>query len=395
METTVSAVLPLPFDASYEILLRLPAKDLCRLRAVSRAWRSLLSDPQFIAAHGSRHPGPLIVSGHPTCTVLPSDDVRFNIMDLSGRIVKRLHVAGDETQNCETETISSHAGLVCILSNRGKRCRVLDPATGAVTSLPEGLAQEHAANQPDMARYWAAVMCGKVASTGEYKVLRVLDVIFSFSGYNPEPLCEVLTLNGSGRDRWRGKKASPDPLSVCDVTSRAVVDGCVYFFLQDRATLHIRTNRIASFDLGTEEWRTLKGPHIVRFVGKNDYCGSYHSKDDMDYNHISLAELNGCLAVVHCVRSSFMDLWFLVDFEEALWVKQHSIQMSCIWFEDLGFRPLFVLNDGRVDICVQARGILSIYSPRGCAYKNVAEINPHVGFDLYTGNLLSLANDAV
>jgi hypothetical protein len=53
----------LPADAVYEILLRVPAKDLCRFRAVCRPWRSLLSDPHFIAAHAAHHPGPLIVAG--------------------------------------------------------------------------------------------------------------------------------------------------------------------------------------------------------------------------------------------------------------------------------------------------------------------------------------------
>ncbi|CAN6272375.1 unnamed protein product [Urochloa humidicola] len=394
-----SAALPLPLDASYEILLRLPAKDLCRLRAVSRVWRSLLSDPQFISAHGARHPGTLIVSGHPTSTGRSSvDDLRFNIMDLSGRIVKRLHVVGDGTDNSTDDVIiSSQAGLVCILSDMGRRCRLLDPAAGAVSDLPEGLAEEHAANQPDMGQYSAAVVCGKVASTGEHKVLRVLDIrLVSFSGYNPKPLCEVLTLDGTGNARWRGKKASPDPVSVYNVMSRAaaVVDGCVYFFLEkELASLHSGgPKHIASFDLGTEAWRrTIKGPQIVRFVGKN----GRRNRNDVDYNHFSLATLNGCLAVVHHVRSSFMDLWFLVDFEEGLWVKQHSIQMRSVGYEDFGLHPLFVLNDGRVVIYGQTRGFLRIYNPRGCAYTNVAEILPHVGFDLYTGNLLSLANGAV
>ncbi|CAL5079010.1 unnamed protein product [Urochloa decumbens] len=373
-----AAVLPLPLDVSYKILLCLPAKDLCHLRTVSWAWRFLLSDPQFIAAHGAGA-GPGGIHG---------DDVRFNIMDLSGRILKRLHVAGDGTDNATDDLIiSSQAGLVCILGAMGKRCRLLDPATGAVTSLPDGLAEEHAANQPHMGQYSAAVMCGKVASTGEHKVLRVLDIrLLSISGYNLEPLCEALTLDGSGNARWRGKEASPDPVSVCDVTSRqfsgtgppiskgpissslelgtgpgfcrlgpagnarwrgkkaspnpismhdvtsrAVVDDCVYFFLKELAPLHIvGPKRIASFDLGIEEdWRrTLEGPQIVRFVGNNDR--RRHSRDDVDYNHFSLAALNGCLAVVHCVRSSFMDLWFLMDFDEGLWVKQHSIHMKSV-----------------------------------------------------------------
>jgi hypothetical protein len=51
-------------DAVYEILLRLPTKELCRLRTVCRRWRSLLSDPHFIVVHSARHPGPLIIAGY-------------------------------------------------------------------------------------------------------------------------------------------------------------------------------------------------------------------------------------------------------------------------------------------------------------------------------------------
>ncbi|TKW30981.2 hypothetical protein SEVIR_2G076301v4 [Setaria viridis] len=69
-------------DAVYEILLRLPAKELCRLRAVCRGWRSLLSDPHLIAAHSARHPGPLIVAGYNPR--YRDDGVLFDIVDLSG-----------------------------------------------------------------------------------------------------------------------------------------------------------------------------------------------------------------------------------------------------------------------------------------------------------------------
>nr|AAT93939.1 hypothetical protein [Oryza sativa Japonica Group] len=48
----------LPVDLLHDILLRLPARPLCRLRAVCRPWCALLSDPSFVAAHAARHPGP-------------------------------------------------------------------------------------------------------------------------------------------------------------------------------------------------------------------------------------------------------------------------------------------------------------------------------------------------
>jgi hypothetical protein len=79
----------LPLDALYEVLLRVPAKDLCRLRAVCRPWRSLLSDPHFAAAHAARHPEPLIIApaGH---TDRPSPGHLLDIMDLTGRVIKRV-----------------------------------------------------------------------------------------------------------------------------------------------------------------------------------------------------------------------------------------------------------------------------------------------------------------
>ncbi|OEL23114.1 hypothetical protein BAE44_0015866, partial [Dichanthelium oligosanthes] len=46
----------LPTDVLYDILLRLPAKELCRLRLICRAWRALISDPGYARAHQSRDP---------------------------------------------------------------------------------------------------------------------------------------------------------------------------------------------------------------------------------------------------------------------------------------------------------------------------------------------------
>ncbi|KAF8654796.1 hypothetical protein HU200_061464 [Digitaria exilis] len=45
----------LPTDVLRDVLLCLPADELCRLRLVCRSWRSLTSDPIFAKAHSSRH----------------------------------------------------------------------------------------------------------------------------------------------------------------------------------------------------------------------------------------------------------------------------------------------------------------------------------------------------
>lgn len=85
----------LPSDVLLDVLLRLPAKPLCRLRAVCRSWRSLLSDRSFTAPHASRHPGPLLAVGvvDGDRYDIGNDDVGtvgVSILDLSGNVLKRV-----------------------------------------------------------------------------------------------------------------------------------------------------------------------------------------------------------------------------------------------------------------------------------------------------------------
>jgi len=88
----------------------------------------------------------------------------------------------------------------------------------------------------------------------------VIDNAFFSSRY--QQLCEVFTLGGSGDARWRGKKAAQDRVDMSPM-SRVVVDGVVYFLLdEDVIHRHVRPKGIASFDLLTEEWRSiLRGKH--------------------------------------------------------------------------------------------------------------------------------------
>ena len=175
--------------------------------------------------------------------------------------------------------------------------------------------------------------------------------------------------------------------------SGVVINGIVYSFLvevpldqdgdlpdQDAA----RPKRIASFDLETEEWRaTLQGPQI------------HHVGDEaVDALDSRMAALSGSLVVVHCHHPS-MDLWFLMDLEKQLWVKQHSINVNLsVMRAEFNIRPLLVLNDGRILTFIGTRGLLRIYNPRTSTYTDVAEMGTRVGIGLYTGNLLSSANGA-
>ncbi|CAN6209597.1 unnamed protein product [Urochloa humidicola] len=386
----------LPQDALYEILVRIPAKDLCRLRAVCRPWRSLLTDPHFIAVHAAYHPEPLIVVGY---------EARYygrmlcDIMDLSGRVVKRV-LAGSEY---EWVMMRAQLDLLCVVTDSTLACQLLDPATGAVHILPEGLAAEHAAYGLGILDYSATTAFGLVASTGEYKVLRVLD---ADAHEHPRQLYEVFTLDHGNNDQacWRAKQAPPYRCSVeLHYTCSVVMDGIVYFLLSDNGWDHSSTAYqpdlvAASFNLETEEWGAIiRGPLLSSPADVDvDVSTLYKS-----WPYLSMAILSGSVVLGHSTPSfrkvsPSIDLWFLMDIENGLWVKQHSIQISNLYGCRLMVQPLLVLNDGRIILHhvpnIGTSSFLKIYDPGSKTCMDVVNMDHHSAVGLYRGNLMSLPN---
>ncbi|CAN6171274.1 unnamed protein product [Urochloa humidicola] len=368
-----ASVRRLPLDMLEKILLLLPAKDLCRFRTVCRPWRALLSDPQFIAGHAACHPEPLIVAAHRTNGLAAGH--LLDIRDLSGRVIKKVAKPVSLCANIMEWMRTAQLDVVCVLMRDTRSVLLLNPATGAVvSSLPQGFAEEHLLPARKITVYRHIVAVGKVASTGEYKVLRVLQ------GYlEREMLCEVLTLDGSSHARFRGKKTSPEHVHVHH-WNRVTINAIVYF-LSHKVVMDQGEGRlcIASFDLETEEWRAiLRGPLTLNAL-------------EIPITGLSLASLNDSLVVIRYIQeSSSMDLWFLMDFEKGLWAKQHSIPLkSGIRYYEIPARPLVVLNDGRILYYEELKS-LRIYDPKTCTSTDVAEIGPYYEIGLYTGNLLSL-----
>ncbi|RLN33093.1 hypothetical protein C2845_PM03G22880 [Panicum miliaceum] len=380
----------LPPDAVYEILLRLPGKDLCRLRAVCRPWRSLLSDDRaFAAAHAARHQEPLVVAGYATHT---SRGVLYDVLDLSGRVVKRARAAAGAGDTENEWVVSARLDLVCVARGAGVSCTLLSPAAGFVArALPQGLSEQHAAHEREISHHTAMVALGQVAATGERKVLRVLHLFPDTA----RQLYEITTLDGAGgRSRWRRIK---DPAYPAGLGTWAVIDGTVFFFSSE--FVHgqdVMPDRVASFDLETEEWTpTIRGPLSSSSLG-NDGVAAGHADDHLDWGEFSLADMNGYLVVTHRTFATSMDLWFLMDVEKGSWVKKHSIRLNINYrHAEHTVRPLLVLNDGRIVLVhIGNRGSLKIYDSRTSTSTDVAEIGPCVAVGLYNGSLLSLANSS-
>ncbi|CAN6222620.1 unnamed protein product [Urochloa humidicola] len=140
----------LPAEILYEVLLRLPANAICRLRLVCRSWRSLSSDRTFATAHASRHP---LLAG--------TSDNEVRVVDLfSGDIIRRIVPVARPRYG-----MNSQLDLICVsASNSRERSSLLNLATGEVitTFLPDSPERD--------TEFMSPFMLGHIPSTGELKV---------------------------------------------------------------------------------------------------------------------------------------------------------------------------------------------------------------------------------
>ncbi|VAH74648.1 unnamed protein product [Triticum turgidum subsp. durum] len=362
----------LPEDMLRHILVRLPTKTVCRFRAVCRSWRSLLTDPLFLAAHKSNHPGPLIV----TCKSEMFERGAINIVDLSGHVVKRIAITMKDARMVRTRSLD----LICVTGRKG--CHVINPATGDAFALPSCRAKEHAHVEhffPESFDF------GQVVTTGEYKAVRCVSIDNSDHASSPM-LCEVITLDDGRHARWRGKQGPPAPVTS-NRNRSIVVNGVVYFlldFLYTRFTFsggRVKPGSMALFNLETEEWMGIvQGPTPVRsFVqDSNGRCGYFSL-----YLDLSVVNLDGFLVMAHNPEGCSLDLWFLMDIEKCLWNKRHSLDFQP---ENLFAQPLEILNDGK--IILSASGSLRHYDPITKTYIDF-EMRNSTSVGTYTGSLLS------
>ncbi|CAN6165774.1 unnamed protein product [Urochloa humidicola] len=373
----------LPVDVLFDVLLRLPAKELCRLRVVCRAWRSLTVDPVFASAHAARHP--LFLAN------FRDDRTHICVVDLSGSVVKRIPNADGHLLLC------TRLDLACV-ATVSNSCRVIDPASGSVHILLEIPAAEHL-NEENLRNPKTPFALGRIAATGEYKVLRIFDRS-SFTSPNEQQLIEVLTIKGassssSGHAQWRARQNHDRLIQP----SSAIVVGEVVYFKVDRfydnliravIITSIKPDYIISFDLEREEWKgVLRGPLADIFF--TDEYGDHLENYRFLWHELTLADVRGSLGLVYYHKSRhIMDLWVLKDFDSCLWVKEYVIQIEPTFpTTEWCVKSLFVLEDRRIVIHFPRTGLLFIYDPRTNTSAQV-EMRPLDTVAMHTGNLLSL-----
>ncbi|KAK1628913.1 hypothetical protein QYE76_003228 [Lolium multiflorum] len=374
METPVAADIaddePVqPADVLYEILLRVPAKPLCRFRAVCPSWRSLLCDPTFIAAHAARHPGPLIV------VAMEETYKDVKIMDISGNVVKRLKSA----QQCPTDIMWTHRDLVCLLGDDGHH-RVLDPATGVTSFLPPRPIR--AATQTTM------YVVGWSAAAGKYKALTV-----GVTG--GKQVCLVVTLGGDHGWGWRERGSPPAMVELSRGGKVAVVRGVAYFLTMfPKAMVDGFHDWIVAFDLEAEAWwpASIRSPMVPQDESSQEF-------------YVNLVEVNGHLvaSINKPGRSTrVVELWFFMDPHKPLWTKRYTITLPTAIhvYESFG-KPLQVLEDGKIVVWIwkyhpKYCGVPRVYDPKTETFTDGAATRVrHAVGGVYTGSLLRIVGALV
>jgi F-box interacting protein len=354
----------LPENVVFDVLVRLPLKALCRFRCVSKAWRTLISDPGFVAAQRS-HAGPLIVGVFGW-----GPDHELRVLDTHGDVLRVFEVK-------ESAMLApTRLDLICVDRMR-LGAMIVDPAARRAFTVGR-----------DVDR-WSNFSFGRATPSGAYKVLRFYET--------PTTVCEVATITDDGAEpTWRQR---PPPTTCFSSKHRATVNGVLYFMpYMTYATTPV-WNRVAGFDLESEVWmETIKGPPLGPEV-------------DHELGRIALTELKGALCMVHIDNIKYADyvgglrlyanVWRLTDYNKSVWVKAYTIRMPT---ECLHIQVLDVLEDGRILLLsskLKGRSrfpyVLQFFNPSTEAFTDIKEMAEGLSeglsgggtMTLYTGSLLS------
>ncbi|EEC81625.1 hypothetical protein OsI_25148 [Oryza sativa Indica Group] len=353
----------LPPEMLHEVLLRLPAKPICRLRAVCHSWRSFTSDPLFAAAHAARHPHTALLLA---VGVETSPTPRINLVDLSGNVVK--HIPCGCTGKGRVMISQSSDDHVLLDGCDDHIIRILHPTTSSALDLPRRRTRGGD-------RVWLAF--GRTSHTGEHKLLRIVE------SRDYSHVSEVITTSDT-KPQWRKADNPPDYLDW-SFTNGVVYRGAAYFLLsyfnRVAASSLIRTGCMPSFDLETEQWSmTLQGPTKTILHDANgtvNYTGLA--------GHLMLAQLKGTLSAAHWKdHVSIVDLWFLTDFDKRTWSKEYRINVDFVFFGtgvDVKVHPLVVTDEGEVVFWLQAgtKAIVQIYNPVTKISLDITETSIYAG----------------
>lgn len=368
----------------YDILLRLPAESLMRLRSVSKNWRDIIDSLSFAnkrlstrAAAADEEPHILLVDHEHTVHSFTSDS----------NTIKEMPILEFSEECNAVENIAN--GLLFFRNkwNLGEFF-ICNPLRGQVLEIPQPLAVSTGMGtfREHLAFYGMGLDC----TTNSYKIVRVCELPrFGLSRRLPRSKVEteVYTL---GTASWRVISSSVCFAPHCLQSVSACGD--MHWLIWDRRTDEAR---IVSFDFKIEKFFETPLPDFG--------CPREH------YTKFMLIDLKGFLAIVSFPSATHIEIWVLRDYENKEWVKKYRSSTQ-VWAreadENTGvIRPdICFWEDKKISVGVFYRGLLfEAYARKQLFFLDI-ETNClwcmqcplpesykfHKSLFGYTGNILSL-----
>ncbi|KAK9071248.1 hypothetical protein SSX86_009816 [Deinandra increscens subsp. villosa] len=322
----------IPFEIKLEIMKRLPVKSLLQFRSVSKAWKSLIDSPDFIARYTALNSEPqlLLVTDHGILEKIYgiiSDDYTFPKRKLILTIPQLLNQLTDDYR-----IIGSSNGLVCFYGNRHSSLNRMAVLWNPSIRKAVGVIVPNLGGGKGM--YQSVLGFGVCGETMDPKILKITYIIdnkdIDMESVNCIPSqVEVFTLSTGV---WRSPYRNLPRKSVqFRRQPQVVVDGFLYWLATDKITRDggyndiMSYSLIVSFDLTTEEFREVSLPDSLALA--------YHN------NHVLLInKVKNSLVVIHHnedVNNPVMGIWMRVD---GVFTKLYDLKVNGRYEIVWGFR---------------------------------------------------------
>ncbi|PSS36375.1 F-box protein [Actinidia chinensis var. chinensis] len=356
-----------PPDLIFNILSRLPVKELCKLKSVSKQWLRMITDSYFIHTHCIRslqNPNLLLLRqyvNNDEKTQRKKTHVEVVSMGFDGNFNFEFKI----DVNDAIDLLPSKWDLICFAGENG--FYVCNPSTQEFVELPEASCCSSREVNAGM---------GYVSSRNEYVLIHLFDRSLHLD-VDCDIGCEILRFTDGGCvDNCCWKMVDAD----CPYVVRGwgvLVENAFYWMIWD-AYDHPGYDAILSFDLEKEDFVTVSPPE-----GCFDPSAAW-----------SLVELRGLLCLIDSAsRPSTMDIWVLKDYKKHEWVKEYSFNLNGYGIELQKFIIPLDQWDGEILMDIKQES-LDFYNLEDKSFKRIDNLiaGGWTWLRLYTESFFSLGS---
>lgn len=300
-----SSVSRLPQEIIREILLYLPAKSIGQFRCVSKPWRDLLCDPEFVRNHLSRH-----TEGQEKLLLLSTlhslYTLTFNSATTSGcrdGVSGKLSLLGFEDP--WEKVVGSCDGLALIVNEEGIKY-LINPTT---------LEHVKVSNSPVALDPWISFSMhgfGYDSVNDDYKIV-TLSYYDTDNEHEPNCADTFLDVYSSKKGSWRRLGSSPYDHAVPMDDSGKFLNGALHWLASSKSPGY--SSVIAAFNLADEGFVELPPPATL-------------DKNKFVFNR--LVVLEGCLCMVDDHFHDHIDVWVMKEYGNGeSWTKFTMRELEC------------------------------------------------------------------